>query len=408
MALRMMRRAAAWMLLAALAGCRSAPPVDYTVWWTPVTPYVPNSASDNAFDDYCLAAKQAETDDALGINRVSFTPGQKKESQGKLKAALALFNKGMSKKCEFEYRAAGPFEKRPYLSGWRLIGRSLIWDTEFALETNSTGLLIERSGQITKFATDLLGGGAMEADLGLSLLDEFRRAIAPRLREMNPKVLAAISDSMVRHAMNPNWLNAVVLHEKEGMLASVQWVQDHYKAEDFQPMTDSLGEEAAEAIHYLVALRQRDGQERHEYFKGFASEVDYEVNTVQKALKEPRARRGELAIPEGRRPWRRLSKQFFRTIRPLLKRHDYTLARTRLLILECRLQAQVKSIYRAPGNLSNFPKELTMDPVSGQPFAYTALGNEFKLYSVGEDLRDNGGRTNDSFSSPDLVLEKGF
>ena len=85
---------------------------------------------------------------------------------------------------------------------------------------------------------------------------------------------------------------------------------------------------------------------------------------------------------------------------------DASLARTRLLILQSEILSTVKSRRSAPKNLGAFPTALTTDPYSGRPFVYRASGPDFALYSVGADFRDNGGETDESFTAPDVTLER--
>ncbi|HZH97573.1 MAG TPA: hypothetical protein VEX38_01265, partial [Fimbriimonadaceae bacterium] len=113
------------------------------------------------------------------------------------------------------------------------------------------------------------------------------------------------------------------------------------------------------------------------------------------------------AKPLAERPWRRFSKHFFMTLRPLLVLNDATVARTRLLILEAAILKDVRLERRAPKDLSAFGPEIKTDPYSGQPFVYRADGADYRLHSVGENAIDDAGDTDESFSSPDLVLEKG-
>jgi hypothetical protein len=43
-----------------------------------------------------------------------------------------------------------------------------------------------------------------------------------------------------------------------------------------------------------------------------------------------------------------------------------------------------------------------VDPFSGQPFHYRREGNDFVLYSVAENLEDDGGKHNEHGSTNDL------
>lgn len=59
-----------------------------------------------------------------------------------------------------------------------------------------------------------------------------------------------------------------------------------------------------------------------------------------------------------------------------------------------------------PANLSSFGK-LAIDPMDGKPMHYLRKGNGFKVWSVGQDMKDNGGvkmGTGIAYNMTDLVL----
>ncbi len=59
-----------------------------------------------------------------------------------------------------------------------------------------------------------------------------------------------------------------------------------------------------------------------------------------------------------------------------------------------------------PSSLSAFSESATIDPFTGEKFYYKASSLSYLLYSAGEDLVDDGGKTDSSFRIPDLLLEK--
>ena len=50
--------------------------------------------------------------------------------------------------------------------------------------------------------------------------------------------------------------------------------------------------------------------------------------------------------------------------------------------------------------------EASRDPYSGKPFVYAVSKDRFLLYSVGSNGIDDGGNTDETFSAPDLTLER--
>lgn len=80
---------------------------------------------------------------------------------------------------------------------------------------------------------------------------------------------------------------------------------------------------------------------------------------------------------------------------------DEALARTRLFIEGLRISAELKE----RGEVSPKRASLPIDPYSGQPLIYRGSGTTFQLYSVGENGQDDGGRSDVSLRSPDILSE---
>jgi hypothetical protein len=156
-------------------------------------------------------------------------------------------------------------------------------------------------------------------------------------------------------------------------------------------------------VGYLQELRRKSTEKQAAYFEGFASEADHRAQWLSAVSELPLSERNHdpgLSFPKDR-PWRIFAKNFFSAGESLLAVRDESVARTRLMILEARILAMVKSGQSAPEDLSRFDKDLTTDPYTGQEFVYHSAGTEFTLYSVGEDLKDDGGDD----PGKDLTLE---
>jgi hypothetical protein len=74
-------------------------------------------------------------------------------------------------------------------------------------------------------------------------------------------------------------------------------------------------------------------------------------------------------------------------------------------MLECYLRQKVKLKTPLPTSLAVFSPQAVRDPFTGKPFFYQSGEGEFKVYSAGSDGIDDGGESNESFDSPDLVIE---
>lgn len=384
-----------------IAGCSKPHPTSFTRWFDPEPAYVAH-ASRNAFDGYVRAASMAREADELGLRRVSFTKGQRDASLKRLKGALAELDRATSNDCEFEFRPLLPFEENPNYAGWRLLGRALVWRLQDAL---GEGRSVDREvRQIAKFSMDLMQGGATEADLGLNLMDEMRMALAPELGQLSAATLDGIADTLSEEAKNGDWLGPIFEHEGASMLAGVQLVQNAYIRGDYSEIQKNLGPEVREAVDYLKDMHRSSSDQQLAYFKGFAHEADRELTWARQQSLLPVVERKDLEFEDNQvRPWKRFSKHFFRTLRPLLKKQVRTLARTRLLVLECHVLAHVKTDGVAPKKLPNL-----LDPFTGRVFSYESDGPVFKLYSPGSDGTDNGGKTGEDYEQPDLTIERGI
>lgn len=406
MAQRMVLRLCGLFGILFLSGCRpSAPPV-FPTWFTPTAEYAPAEQSSNAFDAYARAAIAARSADSIGISRVSFTPGQKAKSLDLLEPALKIMVGALGEEARIPSRAFSPFQAMPYQSEWRHLGRALLWRLDSALEEKRAGDADRTVQLLSQFSFDLLGGSAMDADLGLTLLDDMRKVILGRIDRMEPGPQAAIANILTKQIPQDPWLEPSLDQERMRMLASVQAVQDAYEKNDEKKLQELLGPEVREAIEYFKRLRGKSGSDQVQYFTGFAKEVDIELALIRARMALPVNQRPDYEDLEGARPWRRFSKHLVRTMRPLLLKADRTETRTKMLILDLRIRAVVQVSGVAPADLTVHPENLRMDPYSGKSFSYDADGPAYKLYSVGVNGVDDGGMTDDSGVAPDLTLER--
>jgi hypothetical protein len=401
---RMLRWMLALGLFSALSiGCGRKPDAEFMTWAQAPQVYAPQPGSSNAFDDYALAAQRAEQLGGTNLDRVNFFPGHRIAAEKDLGQVMQQVSAATSKTCEFRFTPAKPFEDRPYVRGWRLIGRIYAWRVEDACKAEDFDKAISNAVTGTKFAMDLTGGDAVQASLGLAIADDIRKAIAPNLDKMDSAHLMLVADGMTQALARRADPAKTIANERQNMLLAVQTVQDAYKSNDLKQLQTQLGPSAKDGLDYLEALHSQNSQKALDFFRGFAAEAETLAAHATTNAALPTKDRTKPELPK-ERPWKRIARHFFGTLQPLLAMEDETLARNRLLIVTSRLRAEAKKNI-AP-TIDGLDKSIAIDPYSGKPFVLHSDDTEFSVYSVGADLKDDGGETDTSFTKPDLELEQ--
>lgn len=390
------------------AGCAHHAAVPFGQWVEAEAPYTPAPTADNAFDAYALAAQEVEAKCAKYLHRNFFTPQMKQDCIALMQGALSRLEAAATRKCVFQFRAHMPGRRPPYQEGWRLLGRALVWQIEQAVIDGEYGAAVKHANRAISFGFDLVGGGPLDASLGLAIVDEARVAISPALQKMSPENLAALQQGVIASLLNKPLLTQTFENARRDMLASVQYVQDAFRDERWKDLEPLLDRDARPAIDYLKQLRSEDPAARARYFEGFSTEAKAEIAWLIEQSRLPAYKRSDRG-PEDKdaeRPWKRFAKHFFMTGRPLLGQELGTLARTRLLAISAAALRSAKA-GEGLGNLNDFPIMVRTDPYSGTNLIYRGQGADFLVYSAGADCRDDGGETDDSFTAPDLLLESG-
>ncbi len=400
-----------WLPLAglalALAGCSKPPTPIYPKWAESKPAFAPSPASSNAFDSYVFASRESEAAGAGYMGFVSFTSEQKQDLIGKLAPALRKLREGTRNPCEFRFVSYPPFETAPNHGGWRLIRYSLIWQIESAIRSKKFGVAADLTALSTRVGFDLSGGGAADADLGFQFVDDARRAMAPWLGQLSPQELSALTAKLKNALQGMPTFETTARNEHQTYLQAIDWIQEQYLQSDFQTIDKELGSAVREAVTHLKSVKKDDLAKRPDYFSGFAQEAETFCSWMVSQASQPTANRRpdkEMKLAAFR-PWKRFSAMFFTTLRPILARHDATVARTRLFILTSEIHRQIKIARQAPKSLDAFHQDIATDPFTGRRFQYRASGMEFRIYGVGANFQDDQGATDSEFTSPDLVLE---
>ena len=399
-----------------MTGCSQPAPPAYPKWAKEVQPFAPSPSSDNAFDGYVTAAREAaEAAVVTGEDgkrrdfslRTNVRPFERRMLIERLAPAARRFRRASERDCDFYFAPKNPVEGDSNERGWRMIRNSLIWQIEFAVERGDLDTAVSLACLATKAGFDLTGGAAANADIGLQFADDARRAIAPHIFRLNSAQLSRLTAGMKRALNALPEMSQIAENEKQNFLAGVDWIQEHYRANTLDQIDELLGNYVRDATTHLKQVRKDDREKRPAYFSGFAKEAESTADWYRSQSALPVAKRAKAeTMPLAKeRPWRRYATSLFGTLEPIQARYDATLARTRLMILAGEVLRQVKIAGVAPSTLDGFTKELRTDPFSGSDFEYRAVGAESMLYSVGANLVDDQGDTDALFNAPDLTLE---
>ena len=336
--------------------------------------------------------------------RTAFFEKEKKQANaiiGSQKAALIGL---LGSKIELQYQPVGLAEPPIYLRGIRLIGESMLWDMEDALASQKPDGAILRCGQLTRLGSQLMGGGAYEATLGISLIDRARAILAPELGQLGAGQLGVLAKQISGSISSRPALTACLENESSNMLLALQQAQDIAATGDFKKLEEKLGKSTHDEVALLESV-SRDPAKVVSVFDWIGDDIKARGKWHVEQMQKPNAESPPPAL-QNRKNWRVLYRYFASNLDSLSPYVKKCAARTQLFMLECYLRQKVKLKAPLPSSLDAFSGAAIRDPFTGKPFYYKAGGGEFKVYSAGSDGIDDGGESNDSFDSPDLVLER--
>ncbi|MBI1331761.1 MAG: hypothetical protein GC165_02660 [Armatimonadetes bacterium] len=402
-------------LTVAMTGCRKQTPVTFTQWAS-------NDRStelENAAFTHLIAAgnavdKQAQIDagtDSKGrqstplTERTTFYPLQKTQALKLIgnwrKAAL----QAATEMTTFNYKPTGLDNPPRYLAGLRLIGMSMLWDAEDGARSQDYDKAITACGDATRLGFALMGGGAYEASLGASLINQARLDIVKHMGDLSAKQLGNLGAAIQKASANRPPMQVSVENEKDNMLLSLQQAQDLFQAKKLDELLAKMGSSAKDQIDQLDNLED-EPEKAKDLFDWIGRDISVRTEWYMKKVRNPR----KVGLPpklEDRRQFRMMYRYFGTNIENLVPLLQTTYCRTQLLVLECYLMQKQKLRKELPKSLKSFSRSAVLDPFTGEPFYYKAGDTSYLLYSAGEDGIDNGGATDSNFRSPDLLLEKG-
>mgnify|MGYP000901995660 CR=1 FL=1 len=387
----------------AMTGCAKQQAVSYRVWYTPVPA---DSAGENsALKLYLEAATEAASLAPDSLSRSNFTPGDRAALLKTLSSVLQKIERGSRRECSFTASVPRLSAEEARNQGWLLIGRVLSWRVDQACQQEDWSRAIDWTLVAYKFGVDLSQAGHEEASLGFFIAGESRKVLAPHLAKLSPAQLDRLATGVAKGVVGSSKRLKAIQAEGQQMMYYVQWIQDSYRKRDWAGLDQAMYRDGREGIDYLKGL---ESEAAPKYFEGMADEAE----TITKGLLLD----AEMRVPARTkvdwdkvpdRPWKRFSKHFFRFAETLVSIGDEFDARTRLFILNARILSIQKKQGSAPAKLPGEDWQKA-DPYSKGDFVYRATGSDFVIYSVGQDLRDDGGDTDEAGLRPDLKLDDGL
>ena len=382
-----------------VVGCHRSGPVAMKSWTKP-NPGGGNGAATGSYGELVALGREAEAEAPTLLGRTQFYPGHRRAAAkvaGPLLDRLAQLQRGP---IEFTYTPVGRDLGGEGRAGWRLLGREAAWEIADAIEAKDAARAIARFRVATRLGFDLTAGGAADASLGLAIADDARRAIAPGLSTFSAGALDDLAGATETLLKGRPPLSLMVGHEAGNMRIMLQELQDAYAANRLPQTARAYGPTVADDAGRLAS---QSPEEAGPYFAGIGEEIAGIERELAKDTTLPAPERTwepEKVPPRGRT----LRRSITMTIAPVLRMNDVSLARTRLLVAECRLRARALRGQALPRTLSSIGA--FEDPFSGYPLVYRRDGKEWSVYSVGPDGKDDGGESGVGGLAPDLRLER--
>ncbi|MFM9874322.1 MAG: hypothetical protein ACKVQS_12760 [Fimbriimonadaceae bacterium] len=386
-----------------IAACHSGSDTPWETFVQPVEAYKPRANSGNAWDEYLLAANLATHATEKYADRADLRQVEESDYLARINDSLIRAIQASSLPCHEEFTPHDPFLPRPEAVGFTAIGRGLGLRIKLAAKSNSAGNAATPIIAAHRMANQLSQGDAEDALLGYWIASNARIQAAGMIERIDAGSLRTIGNSILASLEDAPKASQTIEHEYKNMLFGVQFVQDTYRDKNYKLLHTAFYDQANPAIEYLEGMRSSD---RPKYFRNFAAEAKIYCNYATSVADQPVLERKKLDLElSGERPWRRFSLHLFSPVISFIEARDRHITRSRLFALTCLALAQGKSTGKAPSEFTGLPANATIDPYSGKPFPYLRAEREFKIYSVGEDGRDDGGETKGRGLAPDITIE---
>ena len=394
-------------LVILLAGCRGTTDAPYPTYAPDPVPYVPNAGSGNAFDAYVLAAGEAK--DAVAtfkidpLRRSFFTPDQRTAILHALAPAVRRIADAKGP-CDFRYVPVRPGAPLPGRDAWRLLGRALRWRIDDALAAASPEAAVDAAALALRFSSDLCGGGPADRTLGVEIAEDVREALLPALPKLEIAPLRRLANAVKASLERRPPLEQTLTNADADMSLALQTFLDGYRRHEYGPIKNAMGREFSDLRSTLEEIEKKGGAKRAAFFDSLEEDRRRLSKAWHDAAARPRSGRTEILDVklQGDKARRAFDRHFFLLGKPLLDIEDRSLARQRLLILEAELRRVVRISNRAPDSIAAVKPPWATDPYNGRTFGYQPDGAEFRVYSVGANLKDDLGDTDAAGLDPDI------
>lgn len=390
-----------------MPGCSGAPALSFPQW---ASSGVATPEANSGYAAYCRAADLAEKAAGKLGSEVNFTPGKRRMLVQSLGPALKELSRGFAAPTlGFELSPASLEGEPRYHQGFRLLGIALQFKVQDAIEREDFGSASLFARQATRLGFDLCHGGALDASLGMSIANDARIALGPAIPRMSQKQLQELAAGYRRLLDDRPSMLACLENERIQMLNSVQALQEAYLSGEAEKVVLRLNLPTS-ARKTILGMKDRSTEEKLAFFKGFAEEVETkskhwrDLVALPTSLRDPMEGRVEKIKLASSRPWGVFSDHFCSLGEPLIVMNDDNLARTRLLVLEAALLSKTKGGANVPKAINDF-NDVAIDPYTGRLFAYHADAKEFRVYSAGPNLIDDGGEMTDTGRGLDVFMD---
>ncbi len=369
--------------------------------------YLPSKSNPTKFDQLIFSAIEAEKLCTEYTHRVNFTAGQKLKIMHLLSKVSTHVKHIVSHYNEilFIFTPVDMNESYDYLNGWAMISKAFIWQMEYAISNQNYDAACEWFLSTQQFGNILLKGDATHASLGLNIINESRRHMVNIIKRFNISQLNFLHTKLSTICKTGWNFSLTMDHEYLNIKNWIDTLEVAFFHKKMNYLNQILKNDSKEPIKYLNKLHKKNIVDQKNFFYKLRLEAEQEYEISLKNSKYPLALRSSYpTYPKKNRPWKRFSKHFFSGLKSLQPCFDQMEARTKLFTIYCMIYLNIKTNHLSLPDLSKVSKTITTDPYTGKDFIYYSEGVHFKLYSVGENLTDDGGISNETGTYPDLIL----